>query len=77
MSLSRHLINDTHVHRFAVTSDVRGWEVYEEEDSMVLRHVHRDDWHRVERDIRLFELTALTLKRHGWVERAAHASLMR
>ena len=40
----------------------------EEEDSAVLRRVHRKEWHRVERDIHLFEISALTLKREGWIE---------
>jgi hypothetical protein len=54
--------------RFVVTRDAGGWEVSEEEDSAVLRRVHRKEWHRVERDIHLFEISALTLKREGWIE---------
>jgi hypothetical protein len=68
MSLDRHLISNGHVRRFVVTSDLKGWEVREEEDSAVLRRAHRDDWHRVERDVQLFEIKALTLKRDGWIE---------
>ena len=68
MSLDRHLISNGHVRRFVVTSDLEGWEVREEEDSAVLRRAHRDDWHRVERDVRLFEIKALALKRDGWIE---------
>ena len=68
MSLDRHLINHGHVHRFVVASDIGGWEVREEEDSAVLRRAHREDWHRVERDIQLFEIRALALKREGWSE---------
>jgi hypothetical protein len=68
MSLDRHLISNGHVRRFVVTSDLKGWEVREEEDSAVLRRAHRDDWHRVERDVRLFEIKALALKRDGWIE---------
>ena len=69
MSLDRQLNSHGHVHRFLVTNDPSsGWEVREEEDAAVLRRTHRDDWHRVERDVRCFELTALALKREGWTE---------
>ena len=68
MSLDRHLNSHGHVHRFVVTRDLEGWEVREEKDSAVLRRAHREDWHRVERDIRLFELRALELQREGWIE---------
>jgi hypothetical protein len=47
---------------------MNGWEVCEEEDSKLLKRVHRDDWHRVERDTKLFEMTALALKCNGWIE---------
>jgi len=68
MSVERHLTNHGRVHRFVVTNDVGGWEVREEEDSSVLRLVRRQDWHRVERDIQLFEIRALALKSEGWIE---------
>ena len=68
MSLNRDLTNDGHVHRFVVTQNHKGWEVREEEDSIILRAAHREDWHRVERDIRLFDIRALALKGEGWVE---------
>jgi hypothetical protein len=67
-SLDRHLNSGGHVHRFVVTRDLEGWEVREEKDSAVLRRTHRKDWHRVEREIRLFEIRALALKREGWIE---------
>jgi hypothetical protein len=70
MSLKRHLSRETHVHRFAVVaSHQHGWDVIEEEDSMVLTTIHRNDWHRVEQDIQRFALAAVALKRAGWVER--------
>jgi len=68
MTLYRELIHDGHVHRFIVTSQIQGWQVSEEEDSAVLHRVRRDDWHRVERDVLLFEATAASLKRAGWTE---------
>ena len=57
----RHFINQGRVHRFVVTNDRKGWEVREEEDEAVLRRARRQDWHRVERDIQLFEMRALAL----------------
>ena len=68
MSLDRRLNNREHVHRFVVTRDAGGWEVREEKDSTVLRRAHHRDWHCVERDIHLFEIRALALKRDGWIE---------
>jgi len=68
MALDRQLNSPGHVHRFMVVDQPSGWDVREEEDASVIRHTHRDDWHRVERDIRLFDLTALALKRQGWTE---------
>ena len=69
MSLDRNLISHGRVHRFVVTRDREGWEVREEEDRAVLRREHRDDWHRVERDV---ETRALALKRAGWIEAAVY-----
>jgi hypothetical protein len=68
MSLNRRLSNDLHVRRFVVTSGAGGWDVLEKQDEIVLRHVRREDWHRVERDIQRFETTARELKRSGWIE---------
>ena len=68
MSLNRLLVNHGHAHRFVVTTEQAGWEVREEEDLAVVRRAHRGDWHRVERDIQLFEIKALGLKREGWTE---------
>jgi len=68
MTLDRHLISQGHVHRFIVTSTLGGWEVLEEEDFSVLRRAHHEDWHRVERDIHLFDIRALALKDEGWIE---------
>jgi hypothetical protein len=68
MSIDRHLTRHGHLHRFVVTNNDTGWDVCEQEDAGVLRRTHRGDWHRVERDVQLFELTAMALKRDGWVE---------
>lgn len=55
MELLRQQSEDGRVRRLVVTPDASGWEVREEEDSAVVRRVHRADWHRVERERRLFE----------------------
>ncbi len=70
MVIDRRFRRDGHVHRFHVAPDSEGWRVREEEDALVLRDMHRDDWHRVERDRCLFELTALVLASTGWSESA-------
>jgi tRNA A37 N6-isopentenylltransferase MiaA len=36
----------------------RGWDVLEDIDNHVVRSVHCDDWHRVERMLQVFELTS-------------------
>jgi hypothetical protein len=71
MIIDRCFIRSGHVHRFIVAADHDGWQVREEEDDVVLRERHRDDWHRVERDSSLFELTARLLTRSGWAEARA------
>ena len=61
MGFTRELTNDNHVHRLVIIADAHGWDVREEEDSAVVRLVHRTDWHRVERDVWLFDVKALRL----------------
>jgi hypothetical protein len=54
--VNRRFVHENRVHQFVVTQDINGWNVREEEDQAILRHVHHADWHRVERDLQLFEL---------------------
>lgn len=68
MSINRQLVNHEHVRRFSVTQNLRGWEVQEDEDSVVLKRVHRGNWQRVEVDVLLFEMRADSLKHEGWIE---------
>jgi hypothetical protein len=68
MVIDRRFRRDGHLHRFHVAEDSAGWRVLEEEDALVLRDRHRDDWHRVERDRCLFDLTAIVLASTGWSE---------
>ena len=51
-----------------------GWDVQEEEDSIVIHQVHHDDWHRVEQSIRRFDQVATALEREGWIERTDAAA---
>jgi hypothetical protein len=44
-----------------------GWDVLEEQDRRVVREVHYDDWHRVERQLNVFALRVELLKNAGWV----------
>ena len=68
MALRRELANHDHVHRLVIINHSDGWEVREEEDATVIHRAHRTDWHRVERDLLLFDVKARGLKREGWRE---------
>lgn len=68
MRLERRLVNSGHVRHLIVSQDTTGWELQEEEDSIVIRHAHLDDWHRVERAVRLFDYESISLERSGWIE---------
>ena len=48
-----------------------GWDVLEEQDRRVVREVHYDDWHRVERQLNVFAMRVEILKNEGWVPVAA------
>jgi hypothetical protein len=41
--------------------------VLEEQDRRVVRQVHYDDWHRVERQLNVFAMRVEILKNEGWV----------
>ncbi len=51
-----------------------GWDVLEEQDRRVVREVHYDDWHRVERQLNVFAMRVEILKNEGWVPVAADAT---
>jgi hypothetical protein len=65
---ARALHNDQHKRRFAIIQTGRFWEVLEELDSLVVRRVVYDDWHRVERARRVFAQEADSLCQAGWVD---------
>jgi hypothetical protein len=67
---SRQLDQYGHSRRLVI-SVVRpsGWDVREEHDRHVVRHVHYDDWHRVERARDVFSRQAAELVAAGWRDR--------
>jgi hypothetical protein len=62
MIIDRELAVDGHVLRLTVEQATIGWDVRQRCDSTIVHVEHHDDWHRVERAVKLLELTAL---RHG------------
>lgn len=67
---SRHLQQQGHSRRLVI-STVRpsGWDVREEHDRELVRLIHYDDWHRVERAREVFTRQAAALEDAGWIER--------
>jgi hypothetical protein len=53
--LTREIVSDGHVTRFTVTRGPQGWDVREERDTTIVKRLHLEDWHRVERAIHAFE----------------------
>jgi len=54
--------------RYSIATTDTGWEVREERDSKVVRKVHYQDWHRVERARRSIANELDVLQRQGWSE---------
>ncbi len=54
--------------RYSIAATDSGWEVREERDSEVVRKVHYQDWHRVERARRNISIELDVLQRQGWAE---------
>jgi len=54
--------------RYSIAATDNGWEVREERDSEVVRKVHYQDWHRVERARRVISTELDVLQRQGWSE---------
>jgi hypothetical protein len=59
MIIDREFAVEGHVFRLAVEQAAIGWDVQERRDSIIVHVEHHDDWHRVERAVRLLELKAL------------------
>jgi hypothetical protein len=73
----RDLQHEGRTRQFLIAShDAGGWDVVEALDSHVVRQVHSDDWHRVERARTVFTLQVELLKGEGGAAvepRAGHA----
>ena len=54
--------------RFSIRHVQPGWEVRDENNNHVLKHVIYRDWHRVERAIARFEQEEALLTAAGWVK---------
>lgn len=58
-----------HIKRFTISqAGAEGWEVKVEQDSLVVRQVYYQDWHRVERAAQLMALQVSELEENGWQE---------
>ncbi len=67
----RQLQHAGRTRRFFIASrESGGWDVREEADRAVVRDVHYDDWHRVERARTVFAQRVMTLEEEGWTEMA-------
>jgi hypothetical protein len=55
--LTREFVHDGHTRRVTITRSDAGWALREEQDDRVVRDINYTDWHRVERAIRVFEIT--------------------
>jgi hypothetical protein len=65
---SKRLEHQGRTRGFLVSSRAAGgWDVLEEMDRRVVREVHYDDWHRVERTLNVFAMRVEILKNEGWV----------
>jgi hypothetical protein len=56
-----------HTRKFSIRdAGASGWEVRDEQDDRVLKHVLYTDWHRVERAQHMFNLQIDELENSGW-----------
>ena len=67
-SFDKRVRNDHQTRRYSIAATDAGWEVREERDSEVVRKVHYQDWHRVERARRSIAIELDQLERNGWSE---------
>ena len=65
---SKSLRYDQQTRRYSIAVTPAGWEVREERDSEVVKRVHYQDWHRVERARRSITIELDALRRKGWSE---------
>ena len=64
----KELYRAGHTRKFSIRDMGPGnWEVRDEQDNRVLKHVRVTDWHRVERALNMFNLQIDELEDAGWV----------
>lgn len=68
LSFQKSLKNQEKTRRYSIAATETGWVVREERDSEVVRSVHYQDWHRVERARRSIAIELDDLQRQGWLE---------
>jgi hypothetical protein len=68
LSFEKSLKYQERTRRYSIEVTVTGWQVREERDSEVVRSVHYQDWHRVERARRSITIELDDLQRQGWSE---------
>jgi len=68
VAFDKSVSNEQQTRRYSILATEAGWEVREERDSEVVRQVHYQDWHRVERARRSIAIELDQLERSGWFE---------
>jgi hypothetical protein len=68
VAFDKSVRNEQQTRRYSILATEAGWEVREERDSEVVRQVHYQDWHRVERARRSIAIELDQLERSGWFE---------
>jgi hypothetical protein len=64
---AKELRRGDHTRKFSIRdAGTSGWEVRDEQEDRVLKHVHYSDWHRVERALNMFSLQIDDLESNGW-----------
>ena len=56
---TKEFVSAGHTTRVTITRDVQGWQIQEERDSAIVKHMHYGDWHRVERALQALELARI------------------
>ena len=68
LSFDKSLRHHQQTLRYSIAATPTGWEVREERDNEVVKTVHYQDWHRVERARRSIAIVLDDLQRQGWLE---------
>lgn len=72
---AKELRRGDHTRKFSIRdAGASGWEVRDQQDDRVLKHVHYSDWHRVERALNMFVLQIDDLESKGWSDPATETA---